>query len=42
MNFMIEVSVHRWSEKTKEMNVDSLMEGTEIAKLGRVCIFCQM
>lgn len=28
--------------KTKEMNVDSLIEGPEIAKLGRVCICCQM
>lgn len=41
MNFMVE----GWAQmvrKTKEMNMESLMEGIEIAKLGRVCICCQM
>lgn len=41
MNFMIEDSEHRWSEK-QEMNMENLMEGIEIAKLGRICICCQI
>lgn len=41
MNFMVE----DWTQMvriTKEMNMESLMEGVEIAKLGSVCICCQM